>query len=715
MSRDLTNLSVLPVWLANWPLHPPAWSRPQAAPFAGFLTTSEANGVGDVARTWVLRLENQVETPSRLQAFFSFGIEWLSDDGDRAARLLVTPDGGLSGWHGPGHKLRLFQAGREIELQPPRTELATGSGLFRLTTLPRPDRTYFRIDTAGAVGTAQEAEEIVDALFEEEIQRRASFWKGVRAPAASRELLAIALETLVGTLRASGKPDEPRWYACGAPGFESMDINQFYPLVAAWCRLDPSVAENLLKGIFDLQADNGGFARSYPLQAREEGISPWPLLAQAVECAWHATGGMPWLKAKLPDLQRYLNWSLDHFLRRSFDRHCWNSASEAFVPEAFLPGGSSADLAAMLLCEIEAFRSLVSLAGGAPLDTRCLDEQYELLYANLETLYWDSGKKCFRDRLPNGEFSERLTLSSLLPLAWRYLPDEYIEPSVDLAVQSDLLATLRGFRVANALPTDSHPSPISLLRQSVVVNLIAEAGVHSRFFESLDGVLPELSRLFDPARGLPENATQWTTSPPDRGGGPEWTSAAGTCLVILASVVHSPEQQRRRPSPVVRWLDRHRGPVLATCLALLVLCTVAASLLLAFRGTMTPVQFETNAGLAMEQHRRGNYQEAARIYEALLKKHPSPSLHEKLAAAYFGQQRWEDAEAQYRLAMKEGTNSPAPLLNLGTVLREQGRREEALEMYGRVIKEFGSGWPQEAARAQAAITLLGGGAGPVEP
>lgn len=109
---------------------------------------------------------------------------------------------------------------------------------------------------------------------------------------------------------------------------------------------------------------------------------------------------------------------------------------------------------------------------------------------------------------------------------------------------------------------------------------------------------------------------------------------------------------------------------------------------------------------ALELHRAGELDDAARHYRAILQTDPVhfDAAH-MLGAVYLQQRQYERAERQLRRALQISPNVPEANNNLGTALRHLDRLDEAVASYDRAIA-LRSAYPEALTNRGNALRLL---------
>ncbi|HOV23615.1 MAG TPA: tetratricopeptide repeat protein, partial [Candidatus Marinimicrobia bacterium] len=111
------------------------------------------------------------------------------------------------------------------------------------------------------------------------------------------------------------------------------------------------------------------------------------------------------------------------------------------------------------------------------------------------------------------------------------------------------------------------------------------------------------------------------------------------------------------------------------------------------------------ADSALRQYEKGNYQEAIRAYDRILKDHDDwEEAHFGKGAALYKSQRIEEARREFEkaISVKDPMRKSAVYYNLGNTLFQSGRIEESLAFYKKALeynpRDFDAKYNYELAR-----------------
>ena len=523
-------------------------------------------------------------------------------------------------------------------------------------------------------------------------------------PGGYEELAAHAVESLLARVQRPQGVFAHRWCSTANAGAHSLDANLVLAVTTAWSRLDPQVAEGTLQTLFSFQRDDGAI----PAMIQADGSAdftraPIPLVAfSASLLADHPN----FQRSAIPHLRRYLQWALDYFDPMQTGRPAWRSAREAWISSTFDARLRSADLAAMLLCEINAYESI---ARAHPSAANSFGAAKARLVRALQGTFWNSKAGAFLDAFEDGSHVERVTLGTVPALLCRELDESQTDSVLKLLEHTDALYTPRGAAMWTRWEGDAQAPPVRATDQIAVLAALhflkAGAAIERRLkmalWKTLGARYLASHRLYaDLQEPLAEEKDK-----PVACGLSDFEAAA--LAVVLAAPYAEPEEDEEKTG-VSAWLIRHAKVAVAAGVSVPVAAAIIIILGFLARKTPTFSYVEASMGMAQQYYKVGEYQKAIALYEDLSRKgrYYAVQFELPLANAYFRQGDLTRAEMLYRAALNRPEPSPMALLNLGLALFKQGRVEEAAACYSRYLDQFGERWPEQAERAKTAIELI---------
>jgi tetratricopeptide (TPR) repeat protein len=482
------------------------------------------------------------------------------------------------------------------------------------------------------------------------------------------DAMARAVESLKAHLMPPNDAIPFRW-SRDHDADAGMNINQIYLLSAAWCLIDPQVAEDLVKSALSCQREDGLIPAH--TQSGEKDIA-WPLLAQSARQVWNVTKNPAFAEYCLPRLERYLSRVLDYYDPRGTGIPRWRTAGEMLEPDLYHPDVAHVDLISLLTSEIEAYEQLALAVPSAQVHRSILAVEQTQFLSHLITLFWDRSKLVFKDRFATGAAVERTSYTHILPWLCESLPSIYRQAGW----------------VASFTPSVSSNTGTAAY---VLYFLILECYRKASFGQELSVLRDKLLKTLEPLR---------------QGTAPLHPAAASLLLVAEKLPVH-PQKNLIGPSKLAIKLDNHR-PLFFGAVALLIVILGVILFFTVFAKRQPPLQsMEAIVALARQNYAQGNYDEAIQIYSDLMKRSGSIMAVEMgLANAYFKKGQYQEAETHYRNLLQAKRAPPSALLNLAATLYRQGRREEAYECYKQFDEQYGRQYIELSARARLAMELL---------
>ncbi len=513
--------------------------------------------------------------------------------------------------------------------------------------------------------------------------------------AAARSYLRTQLQPPVGVIPT-------RWSSCDANP-QLFDLNDTLPLVAAWRALDVAVARELLRAVFVAQADDGSLPRGItPTGAAGAELAPWPVFAQCVRLVEMREPLPAFVEEMRPRLVRYLEWAFRRYDPQGEGRPRWPTAEEALTPETWDSGLCSADLAALLLAELDALREL----GAPPDDMAALRLRAEPMVRAIPSFFWDAAGNTFRDRYADGRFVARRTFSAVAPLIWR---DLTAVPAREIALrfQSGIIynESSIGVPLWEAWPDDPAPPPAPARHQALLL-AGAELAGRRKIGRLLRDRLRAALETVDPRRPIaprdfhgrqPAGAARWSLE-----------SAALTVQVLMVCPTVAPEPTGRK-ARWLHWMENHRMAIAGGLAAALLGVFWGVAFWFQNRKQPPGPSIEALVGLAHNHYKSGDYEAAVQRCRQIVgfwgDRQP-PSIRILYGNALFRTQRYEEAGEQYRQAAADAEVGPIAAFNLAQTLIRLGRRQEALAAMDQLAREYAADFPDLAERARMTADFL---------
>ena len=698
-------------WLAGWRFQAAAWSS-SVVPSSVSLPFRTLDVPGDFAPAngdvpWSFHLGLSRDMGPIKARMLADGFQLVPASG-AAAICLARSDGSIVGVIPEGAQPVLFSTEHEVQQVGQAWFIDTGSQRIALALRHQPGSTCFALAVsaeppeAALSAAAQALDASPETLLNEAFQRRSAFWEECDAPEILHPGLARSVEIMVGHLRAPEGALPCRW-SCATPAHPGLFcISQLLELVTAWRALDPVIAEELVRSAFACQQPDGSLPSLFePATGAISDTPAWPVAAQATLLAWESRRDPAFLKAMLPGVERYLSSALAHFADRATGLHRWQSEREAMIPEVYDPAIATADLPALLLCEIDAFLTLASHMANPLTAVRAeeLRVERDRIAANLEDVLWDAAAGNFRDRYADGTRVERMSLSALLPLLWTDLSAGCKERLLAQAVDPAQFREPGGWRLWVSWDDDAEPPPFSAVHLSLLLLALQRNAPRETLHES---ALAIARRLLCDSDETSSRAGEDAARQPQSRSSPVRTAA----LAMLAVEAVEEHTGPVAASSSVRWMDRHRVLILSVCVGFVGLFVAGVAGVMAHR-SQRAAEADSLAVMAHQHYNQKNYAQAISIYEKILDSHRDRATIEfRLANACYHEQDYAGAEQHYRHIIQTSAEAPKALMNLGLLLHRQGRLEEAARCYEEVIRRFTEFYPGMSARAKTALDII---------
>lgn len=513
-----------------------------------------------------------------------------------------------------------------------------------------------------------------------------------------------ALEVLNDALNAPTKHIPFHWYSSNIAGRDVIDINMIYPLVCAWCEIDVSIAESILKGVFFLQSKDGAIAARYlcdgsPLTDE----APWPLILNATKKVWQSGQNEDFIDSIAPRLYRYIDWICYHFNADVQGAPEWQSMEESLFPTLYDASLSDPDLCILIASELEA---LLYFEGERPKSfSQNLDIQPELdrFIELLQEYCWDreSEEVCFRKNDSSEFVKAPLIISALMGMCFKISPELRIQVKPKLVKALELLA--EAGTQANTI--QGHLDVTHIL-------LLMSAARESRLNSDLKILCATLMSRADAhlyrRSALPTNLSQVLNDEgQDQSGKGESKLLMATLIVSSSSMMPQMPKLGLKGDSIMQRISRNITLAAGIPIAIALLTVSIIAIITIRRQDPTLSMIETSMGLANKHYRSGDYHAALEVVETQL----DESLefvepHLLRARILFRLGRYDEAMGIYERLIEGDQVHPAVKLNLGVVHYRKDNFDDAIQVYRSFLEEHGSEFPLEAARARDAIELL---------
>jgi len=268
-------------------------------------------------------------------------------------------------------------------------------------------------------------EEDFDALRSEETRKRLATAALFSINPRHNPPVALAAESLRLRLRERTAALPGVWSAADGSGPEKFLLNELYPLVQAWCLIEPETALALAQTALSLQQNTGGFPAWADNQGAVSSAAAWPFIIQSFELALQHQPNPAALRKARPALRKYMQWALRRFDPYRDQIPAWQSEQEVFIPDSFERGKATPDLTVMLIAEVEALQRLCSELDSSETAGETLKSEHEQLTHTLKTVFWNPETKAFSNVWKDGHTLHEPSFASFMPLLWPGLPSAF--------------------------------------------------------------------------------------------------------------------------------------------------------------------------------------------------------------------------------------------------------------------------------------------------
>jgi hypothetical protein len=331
---------------------------------------------------------------------------------------------------------------------------------------------------ADAVALAEDyLERDLEAVLTEELQRRAGASQFFEQMSHHDALAVISTECMMRSLRLAEGTIPGLWSQSPTADKPQFNINELYPLALTWRHIDIAVAEDLVRSALKLQGSSGAIPVAYsPHETFSVLEAPKPLIAKTTEKVWQVRNDPQFLADILQPLRRHLQWLLHHFDPKRRGLHCWQNRDEPLAPETYQSGLATADLAALLLTEIEALNRLRLAAPDTASQPPWFEKERDTLEHNLLTQFWNEEETRFSNALVRGRIEQVTGFPSFVPLLWGKLPARQQNMVLERIKESGMLPGGVSILSWRKSALDNHSFP--LLQQLLVLETLKAADPH---------------------------------------------------------------------------------------------------------------------------------------------------------------------------------------------------------------------------------------------
>ncbi len=501
-------------------------------------------------------------------------------------------------------------------------------------------------------------------------------------------LIVLSTECMMRALRPPEGTIPNLWSQSHAMDTPHSDANELFALALAWRHIDIETAENLVRSTLKLQTTSGAIPVAYsPRETFSVLEAPKPLIAKTAEKVWEVRKDPQFLDDIIQPLHRHLQWMLHHFDPKRRGLHCWQSGNEPLAPEIYESDLATADLAALLLTEIESLNRLRQAAPNHAHLPPSFAEERDALEHNLQTQFWSEKEEQFCNAIVRGRIVQMRGFPAFVPLLWKNLPLRQQSLVIDRIRESGTLpggVSLLSWR-KSALDDQSFP----LLQQMLVLEILKATDPHGALISGF-------------ARLTLQGFVEWHTLSIQEQGTVQINPVTAAYIINLQETHHRPHQATGPLSSLFfKGLRKIRGDGFEIAVFAASILAVA-SVHTIYKQLHQPPPF-----IALEARMNSAYasKDANKTLEAgraIIRHYPEQSAMAKFMAGnvLLVQNQYEEASTLLAELRREYPDSPGPMIALGLAYQLQGRFQEAEESYAEFTYLFDDIFPELVAIVQ---------------
>ncbi len=414
-------------WLADWTLEPRDCSASFRTTGAGrFFRTQET--VGQVIPNedeagWAFQVP--VPQNSRVNILFNGFCAYFDKKGKQIGAEVLTPEPGILWGRFAGIPEPAIATDIALEQEGIFQWLETDSGLVLLASK---DDQFCLVNKspfkAEAIRTAESflARDLLSALQNERSLRTGT--QDLLEEMSHHDALAvISAESMMKALRPPEGAIPLHWCQSSSSDHPMMNVNELFTLAQAWRLMDIKMAEELVLCALKCQTNAGAIAvEKTPHTTQSLLEAPKPLLSQTAEAVYETGKSNDFLSTALPLLRRHLQWLLHHFDPKRQGIFCWKNPAESLQPELYQTDLVTADLAAMLISEVDALNRLRRAAPDHSEGPDWFEQERNSLEHNLMDQFWNPQEMAFTHAFLKDQQGTLRGFSQFVPLLWKGLP-----------------------------------------------------------------------------------------------------------------------------------------------------------------------------------------------------------------------------------------------------------------------------------------------------
>ena len=547
-----------------------------------------------------------------------------------------------------------------------------------------------------------DAETLAERYLNEDLQARMSDELKHRAGAQTLfeqmhrhdSLAAIATEFLMKALRQPEGKINGIWSQSATSESPRFNINEAYPLALAWRHIDVAVAENLVRSILRLQGSSGAIpVHVSPHETFSTLEAPKPLLSKTAEAVWTIRKDPAFLNDVIRPLRRHLQWLLHHFNPKRRGQYSWQNAGELMVPDLYEPELATADLATLLITEIDALNRLRENEPQLSQTPPYFAEERDELEHNLQTQFWNENSADFTNAFIREKQIKIEGLPAFIPLLWRGLPERKKSALLSRIKETGVLPG--GLSVLSWSKAEPEEKALPVLQQQLILETLIAADEQG-------------SITHDFARITLQGFVEWHTLSVEEDQTLQLDPATAAYIINIQNTHYYRYFARGKISGFLfRILRKTRIDRFEVAVALLSLF-ILFSMHTAYTTLRAPMPFEV---LEARMHSAYAYRDQVQIIEnslAIIEHYPDQAAMARLYAGniLLIKKDFAGAADQFEAVRKQHPDSPGPMIALGLAYQLQGQFPEANRTYYEFCYLFEQIFPEIVAEIQQYRILL---------
>ncbi len=236
-------------------------------------------------------------------------------------------------------------------------------------------------------------------------------------------LAVLCAESMIKSLRPAEGKIPHAWSQSSRTEDPCFDVNELFPLAAAWSLIQPETAEELVLCALKIQTNAGALPVQFSPHTTYSVLeAPKPMMAKTAEKVWSVRQDGEFLDKVLPMIRRHLQWMLHHFDPKRRNVYTWKNQNEPIVPGVYETDLASVDLATLLITEIEALNRMRRHSSQPGMHQPLFADEHAALENSIEQQFWNDAENAFSNAYVRDRIITLRGFPELTPLLWKSLP-----------------------------------------------------------------------------------------------------------------------------------------------------------------------------------------------------------------------------------------------------------------------------------------------------